>query len=103
VNSELWVRSIGQDLNVFSAIEVFEVDGVRYDPEHRSNVARLMIQDIGEGHDCFPNPERCSFAAGSDVNDTSGAFRSARAKAYRWRPEMVYYRATQFNTPIYGS
>lgn len=98
MNSQLWVRAFGIGLNIFSATEPFSVDGIRYNPDHRSNVARLIVQDSSDSHDC--RPDLCAFDHGSDTNSSGGM---CRTKSYRWRPGLVYYRASEFDTPIYGS
>jgi hypothetical protein len=93
------------DTRRFSMVEPFEVDGIWYDPSTRSNIARLIVQCIPENHQCFnsayteTDPETCLFEGAADRETL---YNERLSPAYRWRPGMVYYRATEFRTPIHG-
>lgn len=79
----------------------FEVDGVLYDPSEVGHVSRLIVSFTG-----VPLCS-CSYSCGNrclfDINaDRYTELGDSLGDAYRWRPDVVYYRSTEFDTPVYG-
>lgn len=96
---ELVFRSVDDGLIKFNAVSVFEIDGIEYDPWTIPNVPRLIVALTYERScDCDDGPSDCNFEGIADYTTGRG---ECLSEAYRWRPGMVYYRSTKFDTPIY--